>query len=135
MAGITKFGLSDSHINSDPPALLCRRILCYHFFNAYIRSAACHLIRLAAAGWRATFPSRGRLFAQLKSEKRLSEILCAVKIDRQENGFALCLPLEGKVSAEPTDEVFIQILHRLYPDREYNDHCRRAPDERCSPLQ
>ena len=24
------------------------------------QSAACHLIRLAAAGWRATFPSRGR---------------------------------------------------------------------------
>ena len=32
-------------------------------------------------------------------------MLCTAKIDRQENGFALCLPLEGKVSAEPTDEV------------------------------
>lgn len=33
--------------------------LCTRVLNdiAHIRGAACHLIRLAAAGWRATFPS------------------------------------------------------------------------------
>ncbi len=61
-------------------------------------------------------------------------MLCTAKIDRQENGFALCLPLEGKVSAEPTDEVFIKILPRLCPDREYNTIAVEHADERCSPL-
>ena len=30
----------------------------------------------------------------------------------------ISLPLEGKVSAKPTDEVFIQIQHRLCHDRQ-----------------
>ena len=31
---------------------------------------------------------------------------------------AYSLPLEGKVSAKPTDEVFIQIRYLLCPDRQ-----------------
>ncbi|MBP3484010.1 MAG: hypothetical protein J6K00_02805, partial [Oscillospiraceae bacterium] len=61
--------------------------------------------------------SRGRQYAPHEGAECLSEKLLAAKIDRRERSFAPCLPLEGKVSAQPTDEVFIQIRPRLYYDR------------------
>ena len=43
-----------------------------------------------------TFPSRGRLFAQLKSEKRLTETLCAEKSTGRKTALPFAFPLGGR---------------------------------------
>ena len=50
----------------------------------------------------------------LKGKALFPPLLRVVKINRQGKNFASCLPLEGKVSAKPTDEVSFKVTARIF---------------------
>ena len=96
----------------------------------FIFSMRISVVRLATSSGSppaSHLPLKGKAICA-ENEHGVFILKTALSINRPERQrLCPCLPLEGKVSAEPTDEVFIQIQHRLYPDREYNANCRRRP--------